>query len=330
MSLKVLFIGGTGIISSACAPLALQRGMEVCLLNRGTSTRATADGARAITADIRNPESVRAALKDETFDAVVEWIAFVPDHIRTDIELFMGRTKQFVFISSASAYQTPPVSLPVTESTVLCNPFWGYSRNKIACEEMLVKEYRESGFPITIVRPSHTYDARLLPFHGGWTVVDRIRRGKPVLVHGDGSSLWTMTHHRDFAKGFVGVLGNPQSIGQAIHITTDEFHTWDQIHRIFAEAAGSEAKIVHVPSDTIASYDAGWGESLLGDKTYSMIFDNTKIKRLVPDFAATISLAEGARETVDWYDADASRRTVDAGVDALMDQIIAAQEQAGK
>jgi nucleoside-diphosphate-sugar epimerase len=322
MSIKVLFIGGTGIISSGSAPLAIERGIDLYLLNRGTSSRPTPAGAKVLRGDIRDPKSVREAIGDLKFDAVVDWVAFTTEHIQTDIELFRGRTKQFIFISSASAYQTPPVALPVTESTTLYNPFWPYSRNKIACEEMLTEAYRKDGFPITIVRPSHTYDHRLLPFHGGWTIVDRMRKGKPVLVHGDGSSLWVMTHHRDFAKAFVPLLGNPQAIGQAIHITSDEVLTWDQIHHIYADAAGAEAKLVHVPSETIAAFDKGWGESLLGDKTHSMIFDNTKIKRLVPDFAATISVADGARETIDWYDADPSRQTVDESVDALMDKII--------
>lgn len=329
MSIKVLFMGGTGIISSGCAPLAIERGVELYLLNRGTSSRPTPAGAKVLRGDIREPGSVREAIGDLQFDAVVDWVAFTPEHIRTDIDLFQGRTRQFVFISSASAYQTPPVALPVTESTPLYNPFWPYSRNKIACEEVLAEAYRKDGFPITIIRPSHTYDIRLLPFHGGWTMIDRMRKGKKVLVHGDGSSLWVMTHHRDFAKGFVPLLGNPQAIGQSIHITTDEVLTWDQIHRIYAAAAGVEAKLVHVPSETIAAFDKGWGESLLGDKTHSMIFDNSKVKRLVPGFAATITVADGVRESIAWYDADPSRQTVDESVNALMDKIIEAQERVG-
>ena len=327
MSIKVLFIGGTGIISSGCAPLAVERGIDLYFLNRGNSNRDTPAGVKVLRGDIRDPQSVRAAIGDLQFDSVVDWVAFGTDHIKTDIELFRGRTKQYIFISSASAYQTPPSALPVTEGTTLANPFWEYSRNKIACEEMLIDAYRKEGFPSTIVRPSHTYDIRLLPFHGGWTVIDRMRKGKKVVVHGDGTSLWTMTHHKDFAKGFVPLLANPQAIGHAIHITSDEWLTWDQIHRIFADAAGCEAKMVHVPSETIAKFDRGWGDSLLGDKTHSMIFDNTKIKTLVPGFACTIPLAQGARETVDWYDADPSRQVIDEKVNQQMDMLIELQER---
>ena len=212
--MKVLFIGGTGIISSACSPLAIEQGMELYLLNRGTSFRPAPERAKLLHGDIRNPESVRQAIGDLHFDAVVDWIAFTPEHIEADIELFNGRTDQFIFISSASAYQKPIASLPITESTPLHNPYWEYSRNKIACEERLVKAYREDGFPMTIVRPSHTYDQTLLPMGGGYTVVNRMRQGKKVIVHGDGTSLWTMTHHRDFAKGFVGLLGNNHAIGR--------------------------------------------------------------------------------------------------------------------
>jgi nucleoside-diphosphate-sugar epimerase len=329
MSIKVLFIGGTGIISSACSPLAIEKGLDLYLLNRGRSSRPAPDGATVLHGDIRDATSVRDALAGQSFDVVVDWIAFTPEHVELDIELLRGRVGQFVFISSASAYQTPPVQLPVTESTVLHNPHWAYSRNKIACEERLIRAYREEGFPTTIVRPSHTYDRTLLPMEGGYTVIDRMRRGKPVVVHGDGTSLWTLTHHRDFAKGFVGLLGNPHAIGEAFHITSDEWVTWDQIHRIFADAAGAPApQIVHVPSDVIASYDAGWGAGLLGDKTHSMIFDNAKIKRLVPDFACAIPLSWGAREVIGWYDADPARQRIDETFDQLTDTLIAAQQRA--
>ncbi len=330
MSLKILFIGGTGIISSACSALAIENGFDLYLLNRGrTSSRPVPAGATVLNGDIRDTASARAALEGHTFDAVVDWIAFTPEHIETDLELFHGRTGQYVFISSASAYQTPPASLPVTESTVLANPFWPYSRNKIACEERLVRAYREQNFPATIVRPSHTYDKTLLPMDGGYTAIDRMRRGKPVVVHGDGSSLWTLTHHRDFAKGLVGLLGNHHAIGEAFHITSDEVVTWNQIFRIFAEAAGvSSPTLVHIPSDVIAAYDSRWGEGLLGDKAHSMIFDNSKIKRFVPGFAATIPLSWGAKEVLAWYDADPTRQTVDARMDGLMDTLIEAQTRA--
>jgi nucleoside-diphosphate-sugar epimerase len=326
--MKVLFIGGTGIISSASSRLALSRGIDLYLLNRGQSSRPAPDGAKVLHGDIRDPQSARAALGSLEFDAVVNWIAFMPEHIETDLELFRNRTGQYIFISSASAYQTPPVALPVTESTMLDNPFWQYSRNKIACEERLVAAYRQEKYPITIVRPSHTYDRTLLPMDGGYTVVDRMLRGKKVIVHGDGSSLWTLTHHADFAKGFVGLLGNARAIGEAVHITSDEWLTWNQIFEIVAHAAGTKARIVHVPSDLLAAYDPNWGAGLLGDKTHSLIFDNSKIKRLVPDFAATIPYSRGAEEAMAWYNADASRRKVNEEFDQLCDRIISAYESA--
>ncbi|MCW5943668.1 MAG: SDR family oxidoreductase [Fimbriimonadaceae bacterium] len=319
--MKVLFIGGTGIISSACSPRAIEQGFDLTLLNRGTSHRGTPTGARQLKADLRDRASVEAAIGNETFDAVVNWIAFTPDHVRQDLDVFRGRIGQYVFISSASAYQTPPSSLPVTEATVLENPVWEYSRNKIACEETLVHAHRETRFPFTIVRPSHTYDRTLLPFDHGYTVVDRMRKGKPVVVHGDGTSLWVLTHHTDFAKAFVGLLGNNRAIGEAFHITSDEWLTWNQIYDIVARAAGTEAKKVHVPSDAIAAVDPGWGAALLGDKANSMVFDNTKVKRAVPDFAATVPFARGAEEIMAWYDADPTRRSVNPEHDRLEDEL---------
>jgi nucleoside-diphosphate-sugar epimerase len=327
--MKVLFIGGTGIISSACSQLAIERGIEMYLLNRGrTTSRPIPYGAHVLRGDIRDRESAQAALKDQSFDVVVNWIAFTPDHIETDIELFHGRTDHYIFISSASAYQTPPANLPVTESTPLDNPVWEYSRNKIACEERLTKAYRSEKFPMTIVRPSHTYDRTLNPIHGGYTMIDRMRKGKKVIVHGDGTSLWTLTHHKDFARAFVGVLGNPHAIGEAYHITSDEVLTWNQIYWLMARAAKAGARLVHVPSDLIAAFDPEWGDGLLGDKAHSMIFDNTKIKRLVPDFAATIPFARGAEEIMAWFDADPTRRVVDEKLDRVIDHIIAAYEAA--
>lgn len=329
MPLKVLFIGGTGIISSACSPLAIEKGIDLYLLNRGKSSRPVPEGATVLHGDIRDPESARKELEGHQFDAVVNWIAYRPADIEIDLELFRGKTKQYLFISSASAYQTPPASLPVTESTVLFNPHWGYSRDKIACEERLIRAYREEGFPSVIVRPSHTYDKTLLPMDGGYTVIARMRQGKPVVVHGDGSSLWVLTHHRDFAKGFVGLLGNHHTIGESFHITSDEVVTWDQIYRIFAEAAGVDApELVHVPSDMIATYDPNWGAGLLGDKTHSMIFDNSKIKRFVPDFAATIPISLGAKEVMAWYDADPARQTINEKMDRLIDTLVEAQRRA--
>lgn len=321
---KVLFIGGTGIISSACSALAVERGIDLHVLNRGTtSSRPLPEGATLLQGDIRDPASARAAVGDREFDAVVDWVAFTPDHVRTDLDLFRGRTGQYVFISSASAYQTPAERLPVTESTPLRNPFWEYSRNKIACEDLLVEAYREEGFPATIIRPSHTYDRTLVPFDGGWTAVERMRRGKPVVVHGDGSSLWTLTHHTDFARGLVPLLGNPRTLGEAFTITGDDVLTWDQIARTLAIAAGvRDARIVHVPSDVIAAEDPEWGASLLGDKTHSSVFDTSKLRSLVPDFTTTVRFEQGAREIVGWHDADPARRVVDERMDALMDRLV--------
>jgi nucleoside-diphosphate-sugar epimerase len=321
--MKVLFIGGTGIISSACVPLALARGIDLYLLNRGKSDRETPTGAKVLNADIRDPESAASALAGHTWDVVVDWIAFTPNHIQTDLDLFEGKTGQYVFISSASAYQTPPSTLPITESTLLDNPFWDYSRNKIACEELLIDAYRRRKFPYTIVRPSHTYDRTLLPFDGGYTVVDRMRKGLPVIVHGDGTSLWTLTHHADFAKGFVGLLGNAHAIGEAYHITSDEWLTWNQIFDHVAAAVGTVANKVHIPSDVIAARDPNWGASLLGDKANSSVFDNAKIKRAVPDFICSIPFSVGAREIINWYDADPARQIVSEQTNSLMDELLA-------
>ncbi len=328
--MKILFIGGTGIISSACSQLAIERGHELYLLNRGQTTkRPVPEGARLLHGDIRDPESARAALGDQTFDAVVDWIAFTTDHIESDLELFRGRTGQYVFISSASAYQTPPASMPVVESTPLNNPVWLYSRNKIACEERLLRAYREEKFPMTVVRPSHTYDQTLCPIEGGYTMIDRMRKGQPVIVHGDGTSLWTMTHHKDFARGFVGLLGHNRAVGDTFHITSDEVLTWDQIYLLMGRAAGVESlQLVHVPSELIAAYDQDWGDGLLGDKAHSMIFDNTKIKRLVPDYAAAIPFAQGAKEIAAWFDSDPAHRVVDEQLNRTIDRILAAYEAA--
>lgn len=327
--MKVLFIGGTGIISSAVSELALERGIDLYLLNRGQSPRAVPKGAKVLNGDIRQPESVRKAIGDLHFDAVADWIAFTPEHIETDLSLFRGRTSQFIFISSASAYRTPPAALPVTEATVLDNPHWEYSRNKIACEERLIRAYREEKFPVTIVRPSHTYDKTLLPMDHGWTVVNRMLQGKEVIVHGDGTSLWTLTHHRDFAKGFVGLLGHPFAIGETFQITSDEWLSWNQIFETVAHAAGvKNLRIVHVPSDIIAAYDKDWGDGLLGDKSHSMIFDNSKIKRIVPDFLCTTPFHVGAREILAWYMADKSRQNVDQQFDSTCDRIVEAVKKA--
>ena len=321
--MRALFIGGTGIISSACSRLAVERGIELTLFNRGETGRPAPEGVEVIHGDIRDRGSVKAALQERVFDVVVDWIAYTPEHVELDIELFQGRTDQYIFISSASVYQTPPASLPVSESTLLDNPFWAYARAKIACEERLVQAYRRQKFPMTIVRPSHTYDRTLFPMRGGYTMIDRMRKGKPVVVHGDGTSLWVLTHHEDFARGFIGLLGNYQATGESFHITSDEWLTWNQIYLILARAAHIEARLVHVPSECIAAVDPDWGASLLGDKSHSMIFDNSKIKRFVPDYAARISFSRGAQEIMAWHDSDPARRKVDEDFDRLLDRIIA-------
>jgi nucleoside-diphosphate-sugar epimerase len=326
--MKVLFIGGTGIISSACSRLALERGMELYLLNRGQSSRPIPPGAKFLHGDIRDPQSVNSALGSLSFNAVVDWVAFTPEHIETDVQLFQNRTDQFVFISSASAYQTPPASLPVRESTLLDNPFWQYSRDKIACEDRLIRAYREQKFPITIVRPSHTYDRTLLPMHGGWTVVDRMLRGEKVIVHGDGTSLWTLTHNTDFAKGFVGLLGNSHAIGDIFHITSDEWLTWNQIFELTAHAAGTKAKMAHIPSDLINAYDPEWGDGLLGDKAHSFVLDNSKIKGIVPDFLCTTPFSKGICEIIEWYNQNPAARTIDQAYNERCNRILAAYAKA--
>jgi nucleoside-diphosphate-sugar epimerase len=323
-ALRVLFIGGSGIISSACSRLAVERGIDLHLLKRTSGgPRPVPAGATVRLGDIRDPASAREALGGLEFDAVVDWVAFTPEQVRADMALFRGRTGQYVFISSASAYQTPPARLPVVESTPLRNPFWQYSRDKIACEDLLVTAYREEGFPATIVRPSHTYDRTLVPLDGGWTPMARMRLGQEVIVPGDGTSLWTLTHHEDFARGFVPLLGHPRTLGEPFHITSDEALTWNQITETLAAALGVTPRIVHVPSDAIAAADAGWGAALLGDKSHSMTFDNAKVRSVVPGFAATIPFEQGAREIVAWHDEDPARQVVDERLDAVMDRLIA-------
>jgi nucleoside-diphosphate-sugar epimerase len=323
-NLRALIIGGNGIISSSVTRLAVERGFEVTVVNRGISdTRPPLAGVRHITGDASDAASVAAAIGTEEFDVVANFRSFLPEQVRGDIQLFTGRTAQYLYISSASAYQKPVAHLPITESTPLKNPFWQYSRDKIASEDALVAAYRAADFPATIVRPSHTYDETLIPTEGGWTVVDRMRRGLPVLVHGDGTSLWTLTHSRDFAVGFVGLMGNPVAVGDVFQITSDFVYPWDAIYRMLGAAAGVEPQLVHVASETIATAIPDWGPGLLGDKSHSVVFDNSKLRSLVPDFNPTIGFDRGAREIVAWYDALESRRVVDAGLNAKLDALIA-------
>ncbi|HZC27196.1 MAG TPA: SDR family oxidoreductase [Actinopolymorphaceae bacterium] len=326
-SLKVLFIGGTGTISTASGERAVATGIDLTILNRGaTKHRSVPAGAELLTADIRDPASVRSALGDREFDVVVDFVAFTPDHVQTDVDLFTGRTGQYVFISSASAYQTPPGRLPIVESTPLRNPHWQYSRNKIACEVLLVEAYRESGFPATIVRPSHTYDQTSIPTMGHWTDIHRMRQGQEVVVHGDGTSLWALTHSVDFAKAFVGLLGHPKAVGESFHITSDEVLCWNEIYTALGVAAGAgEPRLVHIASDTIVAAEPNLEGALLGDKAHSVMFDNAKVKALVPDYVATIPFAAGVREIIEWYDAHPERQQVDDAMNALFDKLVAAK-----
>jgi len=330
--MRVLFIGGTGIISTASTRLAAERGIDLTLLTRGQHASDLPEGVHTLTADIDDPLAVALALGNAEFDAVVDWIAFTPAHVERDLELFRGRTRQYIFISSASAYQKPPGHYLITESTPLGNPYWQYSRDKIACEEFLVKAWREEGFPITIVRPSLTYGETQIPlavnsWPKSYTIVDRMRRGKKVIVPGDGTSLWVITHNSDFAKGLVGLLGHRQAIGNAFHITTDEVMCWDQFYRIAAEAAGAEAQLVHIPSDFMgACYPEKLG-SLVGDKSVSVVFDNSKIKRFVAGYCATVPFSEGIRRTIAWFDADPARQQIDRDANARGDKLISAWER---
>ncbi|MEW6752518.1 MAG: SDR family oxidoreductase [Candidatus Latescibacterota bacterium] len=326
--MRVLFIGGTGVISTACTRLAAARGLEVVLLNRGRHAADVPTGVRVLHADANDRQGVERTVAGQTFDAVVDWIVFDTEAVERDIALFAHRTGQYVFISSASAYQKPPTQFLITESTPLANPFWEYSRKKIACEERLLRAYREDGFPVTIVRPSHTYGPTMLPtaVGGGPTVLGRMRQGRKVIVHGDGESLWVLTHNTDFAKGLVGLLGHPQALGHAFHITSDQVLTWNQIYREIGRAAGVEPELVHIPSDFIARHDPATGPGLLGDKAISVVFDNGKVKRLVSDFACTVPFSRGVEESVAWLDADPERGRIDPERDAVMDRIIRAYE----
>jgi nucleoside-diphosphate-sugar epimerase len=331
--MRVLFIGGTGIISTACTRLAVDRGIDLTLLTRGQHTADLPAGVHTVTADIDDAAGAAHALGDRTFDAVVDWIAFTPAHVERDLALFRGRTRQYIFISSASAYQKPPGHYLITESTPLANPYWQYSRDKIACEEFLMNAYREEGFPITIVRPSLTYGDTQIPLAvNSWlksyTIVDRMRRGKKVIVPGDGTSLWVITHNSDFAKGLVGLLGHRQAIGNAFHITSDEVMCWDQFYRLTAEAAGAEAQLVHMPSDFLAACNPEKLGSLVGDKSVSVVFDNSKIKRFVPGYCAAVPFSEGIRRTIAWFDADPGRQVIDHDANVRWDKLIAAWDRA--
>lgn len=325
--MNILYIGGTGNISTACVRRSLEMGHKVFVLNRGTSKSRLPMGAFPLYADIQDEAAVKSVIAGHQFDVVANFIAYSPADVERDIRLFSGKIGQYLFISSASCYQKPLSHPIITESTPLANPYWQYSRDKIACEDLLLQAYRSTVFPMTIVRPSLTYETVIPVAIGGWTeftIIDRIRKGKPIIVHGDGSSIWTITHSTDFAKGFVGLLGHQQAIGQAFHITSDELLTWNQIYEAVMYAAGAQTEMVHISSDFIVNHDETQRGNLHGDKAVSAIFDNSKIKRFVPDYLATIPFRQGMKETIDWLEADSSRVQINLETDRWMDRVIAA------
>ena len=332
--MKILLIGGTGTISGAVARLLAKQGEDLTLLNRGSRPGEVPAGARAIGCDVRDEEKTKEALEGLEFDVVCQFVGFEKAHVRQDVRLFAGKTKQYIYISSASAYEKPVQSLPIREDTPLCNPYWAYSRGKIDCEEYLMEQYRETGFPVTIVRPSHTYGERTLPLgvhgkNGSWQNLRRMLDGKPVLIHGDGTSLWTVTWNEDFARGFVGLLGNPAAIGEAFHITSDESVTWNQIYAAAAEILGVEGKACHVSAELLARlhppYDCRG--SLLGDKANTVIFDNSKLKQAVPGFSARVSMREGLERSIRYHLAHPELQRPDPEYDAWCDRVVAANEQ---
>lgn len=330
--MRALFIGGTGNISTACSHLALSQGIDLSILNRGKQHSGGLEAASFISADIHDQGQLEAALKGKEFDVVVNFIAYSPSEVERDIQLFSQKCKQYIFISSASAYEKPPLHPVITEMTPLSNPYWDYSRDKIACEELLMKSHREQGFPVTIVRPSHTYESVIPVAIGSWedfTIIERMRRGGTVIIHGDGTSLWCLTHSQDFANGFVGLMGHPSASGESFHITSDELLNWNQVYHAVAEAAGVELKAVHIPSDFICAEADKLGQewmrgNLLGDKANSVIFDNSKIKRFVPEYKASIPFREGIKRTVKWFDAHPQRVFIDEENNNMMDAVLSA------
>ncbi|MBR2261521.1 MAG: SDR family oxidoreductase [Paludibacteraceae bacterium] len=334
--MKVLFIGGTGTISSAITQQLSQMNCDLYLLNRGNRSTILSSNITVLQTDIADERKVEELLNGHSFDVVCDFIGFLPEHVERDYRLFHNRTKQYMYISSASAYQKPLSDYRITEGTTLSNPYWQYSRDKIACEEFLMKKYREEGFPVTIIRPSHTYDERSIPLgvhgsKGSWQVAKRMLEGKKVIIHGDGTSLWTMTHNSDFAKGFIGLMGNPHAIGQAFHITSDESLTWNQIYSSIARALGVELHPYYVSSSFLASvsnYD--FTGSLIGDKANTVIFDNSKLKQAVPDFHATKRFDQGIEETINHVLHHPELQREDPEFDRWCDNVITALEEAKK
>lgn len=339
--MRVLFVGGTGLISSAVSPLLVSRGHDLTLINRGTSVKADApEGARTIVADVNDAVSFRAAVKADVaangeYDSVVQWIGFDPDQISRDIGIFTGITRQYVFISSASAYETPPgYYITREDSTPLTNPYWQYSRDKAESETRLRVAYGETGFPFTVVRPSHTYARCAIPaainsWTHPWTIVDRMKRGAPILVHGDGSSLWTLTDHRDFAHGFAGLLGNDKAIAEEFHITSDDVLTWNQIHSYIASAVGLDPErtyeqTVFIPTDLLVRFNKEAFEGpIKGDKANNAIFDNSKVRSLVPDYRPQHRFEDSINESIAWFMERPERRILDSAANALYDDVSA-------
>lgn len=332
--MKILLIGGSGTISSAVTQKLVSENHQVFVLNRGNNNDRLPSSVHVLVADMANENDVAEIIKDHFFDAVCEFIAFHPSQIERDIRLFSEKTNQYVFISSASAYHKPSVNPYITEGTTLANPYWQYSRDKIACEEVLWNAYRKNNFPMTIVRPSHTYDERHIPLgvhgkKGFWQVIQRMLENKPVIVQGDGTSLWTLTHNTDFAEGFVGLLGNPKALGEAFHITSDESLTWNQIYQEIAKALHVPLKLYHVTSDFLSAvgkqYD--FEGSLIGDKSTTVIFDNSKLKSVVPTFSAKVPFRKGVRLTLEYLEKHPECKVLDAEFDLFCDQVIAAEEK---
>ncbi|MDR1213349.1 MAG: NAD-dependent epimerase/dehydratase family protein [Propionibacteriaceae bacterium] len=325
MESTVLFIGGTGIISSACAREALELGFRVTVLNRGrTALRPAPDGVEVLHADLDDDASLASALAGRQFDVVADFMTFTPAQLARNLDLVTGRIGQYILTSSASAYAKPVASLPIRESTPLRNPYWQYSRDKIACEELLIARFRDEGLPATIVRPCHTYDQFHNPIEGGWTQIARMRAGKPAIVHGDGTSLWTITHASDFAYSYAGLLARPAAFGETYHITGDEVLTWDAIYTALATAAGvASPELVHVSSETIARFIPEWGPGLVGDKAHCAVFDNSKVRALRPGFAQKVPFSAGARQIIAGFDAHPELQKLDPRIDAKLDELVA-------
>ena len=334
--MKILLIGGTGTISSAITKQLAETEHEVYLLNRGNRNAELPENIQIINADANNEAEVAEKLQGMNFDTVCQFIGFVTEQVERDYRLFKDKTKQYIYISSASAYHKPVRDYRISEATTLANPYWEYSRNKIACEEFLFKMYRENGFPVTIVRPSHTYCERSVPLgvhgnKGSWQVLKRMLEGKPVILHGDGTSLWTLTFNEDFAKGFIGLIGNPHAIGEAFQITSDESVTWNQIYQMIADTLGVELKPYYVASDLLAALsDYDFTGGLIGDKANSVVFDNSKLKKAVPGFVATIRTEQGIRRTVEYVLSHPEEQVEDAEFDAWCDKVIDRLEQLKK